>query len=245
MGANPKLRRTRLISFSGIDGAGKSTQIANLHAHLHAAGLRVHRITFWDDVATLKRMREDVGHKVFKGDKGVGTPEAPIQRRDKNVRSPLMTLVRLAIYLLDALSLRKSVKNALRSEVDIVIFDRYIYDEFANLDLRNVFTRLYVQAAMKLVPQPEISFVLDADPDEAHARKPEYPLEFLHSNRDSYLRLSRILAGITVIPPMPLDQAKAEVVWHASSRRLDISAAKSQSDGHSTHPIGPDSSPSA
>ncbi len=201
-----------VVSFSGIDGAGKSTQIAHLRECLHEAGLGVHLIAFWDDVARLKRIREGVGHKVFKGDKGVGTPDAPIQRRDKNVRSPLMTLFRLAIYLADALSLRKVVKKAMRSEADVVIFDRYMYDELANLDLGNAAARLYLRAIMMLVPSPEISFVIDADPEQARARKPEYPIEFLYANRNSYLRLNQLLAGITVIPPMPLDEAKAEVV---------------------------------
>src|SRR5665213_1540291 len=83
-----------LISFSGIDGAGKSTQIENLRTHLQASGLQVDIITFWDDVATLKQFREGVGHKIFKGDQGVGSPDAPIERRDKNVRSPLVNLSR-------------------------------------------------------------------------------------------------------------------------------------------------------
>ena len=207
-----KRPRARLISFSGIDGAGKSTQIANLCASLHAAGLEVHLITFWDDVATLKSLREGVGHKVFKGDKGVGTPEAPIRRRDKNVRSPWMTLLRMAFYLFDALSLRKTAQAALRSQADVVIFDRYLYDELANLNLANPATRLYVRGLIKLAPRPDISFVLDADPEHAFARKPEYPLDFLHSNRNSYLKLSQVLGGMTVIPPMPIDEAKAEVV---------------------------------
>lgn len=223
-----------VVSFSGIDGAGKSTQIAHLRECLREAGLGVHLIAFWDDVARLKRIREGVGHKVFKGDKGVGTPDAPIQRRDKNVRSPLMTLFRLAIYLADALSLRKVVKKAMRSEADVVIFDRYMYDELANLDLGNAAARLYLRAIMMLVPSPEISFVIDADPEQARARKPEYPLEFLYANRNSYLRLNQLLAGITVIPPMPLDEAKAEVVRcvfrKPFARNMRIDAADITSD---------------
>ncbi len=207
-----KRPRARLVSFSGIDGAGKSTQIANLCASLHAAGLKVRLITFWDDVATLKSLREGVGHKVFKGDKGVGTPEAPIRRRDKNVRSPWMTLLRMAFYVFDALSLRKTAQAALRSQADVVIFDRYLYDELANLNLANPATWLYIRGLIKLAPRPDISFVLDADPEHAFARKPEYPLDFLHSNRNSYLKLSQLLGGMTVIPPMAIDEAKAEVV---------------------------------
>ena len=117
--------------------------------HLDKAGLRVELITFWDDVARLKQIREGAGHKLFKGDKGVGTPEAPIHRRDKNVRSPLMTLIRLGIYFLDAVSLRVMVAKALRSDADVVIFDRYIYDELANLNLGNPVARLYLRGVMK------------------------------------------------------------------------------------------------
>ena len=87
-------RRTIFVSFSGVDGAGKSTQIENLVAHLVRDGLRVQVVRFWDDVARLKGIRETSGHKIFKGDKGVGTPSAPINRRDKNVQSPWMTCVR-------------------------------------------------------------------------------------------------------------------------------------------------------
>jgi thymidylate kinase len=203
------------VSFSGIDGAGKSTQIAALRARAAEMGLRVRVIAFWDEVAALTGVREGAGHTLFGGEKGVGRPEAPVNRRDKNVQSWPMSCVRLCLYLLDAFSLRRVMKRALRSGADLVIFDRYMYDELANLNLRNPLMRIYVRSTMRLVPRPQVSYLLDADPVAARARKPEYPLEFLHANRKRYLDLNRLIGGMTVIAPMTIDDAKREVLRHA------------------------------
>jgi thymidylate kinase len=208
-------RRTVFVSFSGIDGAGKSTQIESLRAHLENDGLRVRVVRFWDDVAKLKGIRETTGHKLFKGDRGVGSPSAPIHRRDKNVQSRWMTFVRLFLYLVDAISTRHVVGKALRSGADLVIFDRYTYDELANLNLTSRMIRGYARLVMALVPRPHISYLLDADPAAARARKPEYPLDFLYLNRAAYLRLAELLGGITVIRPMPVEEVEAEVLARA------------------------------
>ncbi len=215
---------TIFVSFSGIDGAGKSTQIESLASRLRQDGLRVHVVRFWDDVARLKGIRETSGHKIFKGDKGVGSPEAPIHRRDKNVQSSWMTCVRLFLYAVDALSLRFAVAKALRSGFDLVIFDRYAYDELANLNLRNPLIRAYARALMSFVPRPHVSYLLDADPEQARARKPEYPLDFVRSNRQAYLRLASLVGGITVLDPKPIHQVQAEVLAHAV-RRLSFEIA--------------------
>jgi thymidylate kinase len=215
MSVASKNQQRRFVSFSGMDGAGKSTQIHNLIKRLSEAGLRVSLITYWDDVARLTRLREVSGHKLFKGDKGIGSPTKPINRRDKNVRSWQMTLVRYFLYLVDAVSLRMVVKKALRSDADFIIFDRYAYDELANLTLSNPLARAYVHLIMKIVPRPHVSYLLDADPLEARARKPEYPLDFLYLCRASYSTLSSLVGGMTIIPPMPVQDVEREVLRHA------------------------------
>jgi len=205
----------RFVSFSGVDGAGKSTQINTLRGWLQDQGLRVDTIAFWDHVATLTGIREGAGHKIFKGEKGVGHPDAPVNRRDKNVQSWPMLCVRLVLYAFDAISTRRNVRKALASDADFIIFDRYIYDQFANLKLRNRFVRAYVRWLMKLVPRPDVSYVLDADPMQARARKPEYPLEFIYLNRRAYLDLADLIGGLTIIAPGPVQQMQAEVLRHA------------------------------
>jgi thymidylate kinase len=206
---------TTLISFSGIDGAGKSTQIQTLRARLTNMGLRIEIFSLWNDVARLTRIRKAASRALFRGGKGVGTPSAPVERQDKNVRPWFMTCMRMCLYFLDALSLRIIVRKAIRSGADVVIFDRYIFDELANLTLQNPFIRSYVQLLLKLVPKPHISFLLDADPIEARSRKPEYPIEFLHLNRQSYLALSHLVGGMTILGPMPICDLEQEILKYA------------------------------
>ena len=230
MGTFRNSSRTKFVSFSGIDGAGKSTQIENLCAQLKEDGHRVLLIRFWDDIAKLTGLREGTGHRIFKGDKGVGSPSAPIERRDKNVRSRFMTGVRLFLYSIDAISVRSVVNKALRSKADLVIFDRYIYDELANLPLHKPFIRAFVRLIIKFVPTPDTSYLLDADPVKARARKPEYPLEFLQSNRQSYLDLCELVGRITVIAPMSIQEVERAVLGHARSE-LSFGNPRRESDG--------------
>lgn len=200
------------VSFSGVDGAGKSTQIHALREALERAGLRVRIVAFWDEIAALTRLREGAGHRIFKGEKGVGSADKPVNRRDKNVRSWPMSMVRPGLCFLDAISTRIRVRQALRSGADVLIFDRYIYDQFANLDLRPRLLRACVRAMMRLAPRPDVSYILDADPAQARARKPEYPLDFIHLNRKAYLDLAPLLGGFTIIPPGPVAEVHANIL---------------------------------
>lgn len=201
-----------LVSFSGLDGSGKSTQIANLKSALEAAGLRVTLLAFWDDVVVGTRYREGFVHKVYGSEKGVGAPGKPVARRDKNVRKWYLSIARHALYLADAVHLCEVVARARRGAPHVIIMDRYIYDELANLPLAHPVTRSFVRMVTGFVPQPAIAYLLDADVEAAHARKPEYPVEFMHKCRAAYFGLAQMLGTMTVIPPLPLEEAKRAVL---------------------------------
>jgi hypothetical protein len=100
--------------------------------------------------------------------------------------------------------------------------DRYIYDEWANLPLSNAFTRAYIHTVNALVPQPDVAYLLDADPIAARARKPEYPVDFMQKCRTAYKQLAMILGTITLVPAVDLPLAKQHVTgafWLAAGTR--------------------------
>jgi thymidylate kinase len=212
-----------LISFSGVDGSGKSTQIDNLRSALQAAGFTTSLLAFWDNVVVGVKYREGFVHKVYKSERGIGAPGKPVNRRDKNMRGWHLTLARHFLYLMDALNLRRVVaREKSKSGVDVVILDRYIFDELSNLNLANPLSRRFVKFVQGLVPSPDIAYLLDADPDAAYARKPEYPVEFMKKCRRAYFDLAALLGNMTVIPALTLPEAKATVL-KAAERQLAAS----------------------
>lgn len=211
-------QRSLLISFSGMDGSGKSTQIENLRSALHAAGLSTHLLAFWDNVVVGVRYREGFVHKVYKSERGIGAPGKPVNRRDKNMRGWHLTLARHFLYLLDALNLCRVVAQERKRGTDVIILDRYIYDELSNLKLANPFTRAFVRALHAVVPKPDVAYLLDADPIGAYERKPEYPLEFMKKCRQAYFQLANLLENLTIIPALSLPEAKAAVLKAAENK---------------------------
>src|SRR5215467_13682694 len=134
---NHTAKKPLLISFSGVDGSGKSTQIENLCSALHAAGLKTILLAFWDNVVVGVKYREGFVHKVYKSERGIGAPGKPVNRQDKNVRRWYLTIARHFLYFLDAINLCRIVAREKRSGANVIILDRYIYDELANLNLSN------------------------------------------------------------------------------------------------------------
>lgn len=208
----PSLRKPLLISFSGVDGSGKSTQIDNLRVALHAAGLSTRLLAFWDNVVVGVKYREGFVHSVYKSERGIGAPGKPVNRRDKNMRGWHLTAARHFLYLLDACNLRRVVAREKKRGAGVIILDRYIYDELSNLNLSNPVSRAFVKAVQAFVPKPDIAYLLDADPEAAYARKPEYPVAFMEKCRHAYFELANLLGTLTIIPALSLPDAKRAVL---------------------------------
>ena len=218
------MKKSVLISFSGVDGSGKSTQIENLRSAFHAAGLSTRLLAFWDNVVVGVRYREGFVHKVYKSERGIGAPGKPVNRQDKNVRRWYLTIARHFLYLLDAINLCRIVAREKRSGANVIILDRFIYDELANLNLSNLLSRAFVRFVHAFAPRPDIAYLLDADPVAAYARKPEYQPEFMEKCRRAYFALANLLGTMTIVPALDLPEAKAAVLRAAESRLAEQGA---------------------
>ena len=226
-----------LISFSGIDGAGKSTQIEKLCDYLSSAGIPILRLAFWDNVVALPGLRAGFSHKFLNSDGNVGTPEKPANRNDKNTQKWYLTIARSILFLTDAVNLRMVVRKARSKFTGAIVFDRYIYDQLATLPLHRVTARAYARLLLRIAPTPDIAYLLDAIPEAARARKPEYPLEFMHKYRRSYMQL-RDMAGLALIHPLAKDEVHLAITSELERHRgsctqlLDFQAEGSQKAMH-------------
>jgi thymidylate kinase len=204
--------RPFLVTFSGIDGAGKTTQIERLVASLRERGLNVTVLSFWDDVAVWSRMRSGVGYRAADLLHSSQMADVPIPAKNhKHIRKWYLTAIRSFFYVLDVVRLRRLLGSRRVRSFDVVIFDRYIYDQIANIYAHSLLARLYSRALLKLTPIPDLAFIVDASPDAAFARKPEYPLEFLYRNRHSFLQLRKFAPELTVISNGNAEEMEDEI----------------------------------
>jgi thymidylate kinase len=201
-----------IATFSGIDGAGKSTQIELAAAHLEQVGYRTTRVAFWDDVAVFPQFRTALSTKAFTQKADASQP-LPL-RNDKNIRTWYLTLVRSFFYAVDTFYLRRVIKRLRSLPVDFIIFDRYVYDLLVQVRSRSWLARTYIRALVALAPTPSVAFVLDASPDEAFLRKPEYPLAFMHEYRRGFLDLRAFVPELTVISPGSIESVHEQIVGH-------------------------------
>src|SRR5215471_2993352 len=212
------MQKPLLITFSGVDGSGKSTQIENLRSALNAAGLTTHLLAFWDNVVVGVKYREGFVYKVYKSERGIGAPGKPVNRRDKNMRAWYLTAARHFLYLLDAINLRRVIAREKKSGADVILLDRYIYDEILNLNMGNPISRAFVRFVHAFIPRPDIAYLLDADPVAAYARKPEYPPEFMEESRQAYFNLAKVLGTMTLIPAGTLAETANAVLKVAQTK---------------------------
>jgi thymidylate kinase len=205
----------QIVTFSGIDGAGKTTQIDSITSYLVGQGQRVARISFWDDVAFMSKIRAAISLAVFQQN---AQPPHGSLRNDKNVKTWYLTFARAMFYLLDTLRLRTVTSKLRTGNHDFVIFDRYLYDQLVQISSRSWLARAYIRLLVRSAPQPEFAFVLDASPDDAFSRKPEYPLDFLHGYRQAFLGLAAFVPHLVVIPASTAEHVSCLIIQTLSEQ---------------------------
>lgn len=171
-----------LITFSGIDGSGKSTMARYVFDFLSKKSPGAVKYLWckfgWHPLAILRLSR------FFKG-------KRKPKRLPKNKLGLLYKLYGLLLIRLHLFWIYWNITRHLRRGF-IVICDRYIYDTVVDLQQEFFYSEEYSMeiVKMKQLPQPEVSFYFDIPEEIAFHRKTDtLSVTFLNERRKFYQSL--------------------------------------------------------
>ena len=208
-----------LITFSGLDGAGKTTLIEWLRADLERQRWPVTVLHLNDHVGIYAYVRL-VRDYCLRRPAAVGPPRmeprrTPLGRlRDALVWSKVLRRLLYPADLLIFLCYRGYVEKLKRR---ILIMDRYFYDTL--VDVTTGGSGPWLRLLARLTPRPDLPVLLEITPEEAFARKGEYTVEYLRDRDTAYHRVFPWVRAPLRLPARELEAAKG-VLARAVRERL-------------------------
>lgn len=166
-----------LVSVLGPDGVGKSTLIESLPDAL-GSSFRRRRLFHWRPQAFARRKNNDP----------VTDPHGQV------ARGPLISMAYLSAFFIDNWIGYLFVIRPLMIRSGFVQFDRYFHDVLVDPQrYRYGGPRWFAAMLSRLIPEPDLVILLDADERSIHARKAELPVPEIKRQRQAYrgLRFKR------------------------------------------------------
>jgi len=212
-----------LITFSGLDGAGKSTLIEWLRADLERQRRPV-TVLHLNDHVGLYAYARTVRDRVLRRPPSDGPPRMEPRGtllgrlRDGLLWGPTLRRMLYPADLLIFLCYRFYVEVLKRR---ILIMDRYFYDTLVDVTAgeHSRGRRLWPRLLARLTPRPDLPILLEISPEEAFARKGEYTVEYLRDREAAYQRVFPWVRSPLRLPARELEAAKG-VLAHTVRERL-------------------------
>ena len=175
----------KIISFEGIEGVGKSTQINLLYKYLSQTGKSV------------KKYREP------------GSTDASEKIRDILLDSSLTLSSRTELLLMYASRSELVAREIKSSKYDYILLDRYFDASMAYQGFGRNLDKEFINLLKSFInaPDPDLTILLDIDPVKGFERKAgdsmdrieSSGLKFFNDVRNGYLELSKEFSRIKCI----------------------------------------------
>lgn len=216
-----------LITFSGLDGAGKSTLIRALKETLDRQDRKTVVLTMYDHVGLypLIRFLMDWPKSLLRRGRGQAFKPSVFTNDPDQLgvaqahRGPLMKIVYAVV--------RSAFMKRFVLLVDVsafffyrfyfekfsgrtMIMDRYFFDSLA--DVADGRHWRYTQSILRVLPAPDLSIFVDVAPEVAYARKGEYSLDYLNVRREKYRHIFDRIAGSVSIHNDDFDQTREKLM---------------------------------
>ena len=199
-----------LITFSGLDGAGKTTLIEWLRGELERQRRPVTVLHLNDHVgiyAYARAVRDRcLGRAPSEGPPRM-EPRSPVlgRLRDALIWSKLLRQLLYLADLLIFLCYRGYVEMLKRR---ILIMDRYFYDTLVDVTAGRDGRGRWPRLLARLTPRPDLPVLLEISPEEAFARKGEYTVEYLRDRSAAYHRVFPWVRAPLRLPARELEATK-------------------------------------
>jgi hypothetical protein len=220
-----------LITFSGLDGAGKSTLIAWLKATLEQeerpvavlhinthVGLYAYARFFRDEALRLAGVRTPPRPAVYTEPAASNGGARGLRWVFRRVRTAVVwsKVLRQIIYPIDLLLFVGYRLYVERLRKRILIMDRYFYDSL--VDVANGRNWGSLRLLERITPTPDVALLLDVPPERAYGRKREQPYEYLERRWRAYQVLFPLVRTAVLLPNHDLGAAKAALYRVVTAR---------------------------
>ena len=172
----------KLVTISGLDGSGKSTQIKLLKKYLESRGKRVfyfHAVDF------------SIGNKILNLDPRVKPEDDNNKPKSVTQANRLQIQLRKIALRIDIWRFKKLVKKLEKQGYDYILSDRFFYDTIINIScLEDKSSKLPARGWSALGGKitSSIAIYLQADPQNIMSRDrvPDQGLEYLEKKEELY-----------------------------------------------------------